>query len=249
MVRPFIGAIAMRHSHWFVVLVAILFSSMEVRADESWNPIADPGAVVVSGHARFTVLTPGLVRIEWSPDGTFEDRASQVVVNRRLPVPKFTKRMERDLRVSTQPAAINAPPHDASTDEGGRVLVLRTDRIEIRHLQDGKPLTSSNLSVTARIGPGETWQLTAPPFPQCRNVDGGPNLGGTVRTLDGVSGSTPLPDGILSRTGWYHLDDSNTLVFDDGPDPWIGPRRRDGAIDWYFFAYGADYQQALRDFT
>ncbi len=226
-----------------------LLATLGAMADETRNAVADPNAVVVSGQARFTVLTPGLVRIEWSPDGTFEDRASQVVVNRRLPVPKFTKCMERDLRISTQPAAFTAPPQKTPTDVSGNVLVLRTDRIEIRHLQDGQPLTSSNLIVAARVGPDETWQVTAPPFPQCRNVHGGPNLGSTVRTLDGVNGSAPLPDGILSRTGWYHLNDSNTLVFDDGPDPWIGPRRRDGATDWYFFAYGTDYKQALRDFT
>ncbi len=43
-----------------------------------------------SGHARFTVLTPQLIRMEWSADGKFEDHASLVFINRRLPVPKFT---------------------------------------------------------------------------------------------------------------------------------------------------------------
>ena len=53
------------------------------------DPVADPKAVVTVGHARFTVLTPQLIRMEWSADGKFEDHASFVFINRRLPVPKF----------------------------------------------------------------------------------------------------------------------------------------------------------------
>ena len=43
-----------------------------------WNPVADPKAVVVEGAARFTVLTPRLIRMEWAADGNFEDHASLV---------------------------------------------------------------------------------------------------------------------------------------------------------------------------
>ena len=53
------------------------------------NPVADPKAVVTIGNARFTILTPQLIRMEWSADGKFEDHASLVFINRRLPVPKF----------------------------------------------------------------------------------------------------------------------------------------------------------------
>ena len=54
------------------------------------NPIADPAAVVEYGNARFTVLSDRLIRMEWASDGTFEDRASLAIVNRNLPVPKYT---------------------------------------------------------------------------------------------------------------------------------------------------------------
>ena len=57
---------------------------------EEWNPKADDEAMVVAGNARFTVLTDRLIRMEWSADGAFEDRASITFVNRRLPVPEFT---------------------------------------------------------------------------------------------------------------------------------------------------------------
>ena len=55
------------------------------------NPIADPRAVVVVGNARFTVLTPEMIRMEWAAEAKFEDHASFVFINRRLPVPKFSK--------------------------------------------------------------------------------------------------------------------------------------------------------------
>ncbi|MEI3554932.1 MAG: hypothetical protein V8Q54_10205 [Alistipes senegalensis] len=45
------------------------------------NPEADPRAVVEAGNARFTVLTPQLIRMEWSKDGRFEDRATLTFVN------------------------------------------------------------------------------------------------------------------------------------------------------------------------
>ncbi|HEY5163872.1 MAG TPA: hypothetical protein VII81_12755, partial [Terriglobales bacterium] len=60
------------------------------------NPVADPKAVVVSGNARFTVLTPQLIRVEWAEDGKFEDHASLVFINRRMPVPRFQRANDAD---------------------------------------------------------------------------------------------------------------------------------------------------------
>ena len=48
------------------------------------------------GNARFTVLTPQLIRMEWAADGKFEDHASLVFLNRKLPVPKFTSAIKED---------------------------------------------------------------------------------------------------------------------------------------------------------
>ena len=70
----------------FFLLLLIAFPAI---AEQKWDPIADPKAVIVEGSARFTVLTPRLVRMEWAADGHFEDHASLVFVNRRLPVPDF----------------------------------------------------------------------------------------------------------------------------------------------------------------
>jgi primosomal protein N' (replication factor Y) len=49
----------------------------------NYNPKANENAVVISDNARFTILSPGLVRMEWAEDGCFEDNASLVFLNRR----------------------------------------------------------------------------------------------------------------------------------------------------------------------
>src|SRR3954447_12879009 len=61
-----------------------------------YNPVADPHAVVTLGNARFTVLTPQMIRVEWAADGKFEDHPSFVFLNRRMPVPKFTSSVTKD---------------------------------------------------------------------------------------------------------------------------------------------------------
>ena len=60
------------------------------------NPIADSRAVITVGQARFTVLTLQLIRMEWAADGKFEDHASLVFLNRRLPVPGFEQSFSQD---------------------------------------------------------------------------------------------------------------------------------------------------------
>ncbi|SDP41531.1 Alpha-glucosidase, glycosyl hydrolase family GH31 [Pedococcus dokdonensis] len=61
---------------------------MSERLSVPGNPIAHDDATITGEHWRITVLTPGLLRMEWSESGEFEDRASTFAVNRALPVPE-----------------------------------------------------------------------------------------------------------------------------------------------------------------
>lgn len=70
------------------------------------------------------------------------------------------------------------------------------------------------------------------------------NLGGTARTLDGVNGATPLGDGIISKDGFAILDDSDSMLQSDT----VVKNRTHHEIDLYGFAYGHDYEAALRDY-
>ena len=53
--------------------------------------------MVVSGNARFTVLTSQLIRMEYSDTGVFEDCATLAFVNRNTTVPPFTQSIAKGL--------------------------------------------------------------------------------------------------------------------------------------------------------
>ncbi len=50
------------------VLAVLGHASIEILP---YNPVANPEAVVLSGNARFTVLTPNLIRMEYSSSGSW----------------------------------------------------------------------------------------------------------------------------------------------------------------------------------
>src|SRR4051812_28329701 len=183
----------------FFVLIAALAFAQE-------DPVADPRAVVVSGKARFTVLTPQLIRMEWAEDGKFEDHASLVFINRRLPVPKITNTTE------------------------GQSLSIDTDKLSVSYKSNSGSFTADNLEISFDLnGQRVTWH---PGMPQTAN------LGGTLRTLDGVKGSAPLGQGLVSRDGWVVIDDTDRPLFDNSEWPWALPRPMTKHQDWYFFGYG-----------
>ena len=90
------------------------------------RPVADPRAVVRGDGYRITVLTDGLVRLEYAADGVFEDRASTFALNRELPVPDFR--------------VVEADGH----------LEIETARFRLSY--DGGPFTTSGLSLAVRGG-------------------------------------------------------------------------------------------------
>lgn len=60
------------------------------------RPIATREAVVQTGNVRFTILTDRLIRLEYHPDGIFEDRASQAFWFREQPVPEFAYQVNEE---------------------------------------------------------------------------------------------------------------------------------------------------------
>ena len=66
------------------------------------NPVADKRAIVKGEEYRFTILTDKLIRIEYAKDGSFEDRQTQVVVNRFFPVPEYSvKENDGTIKIET----------------------------------------------------------------------------------------------------------------------------------------------------
>ena len=216
-----------------LVLLTILLSMNDVLAQEL-NPMAHPDAIVSAGKARFTVLTPEMIRIQYSDRARFEDRATFAIVNRRLPVPAFT------------------------TTEKDGWLTITTDALTLKYKKggviDGRHPSSDVLTVTLTLnGRQVIW------YP---GKDDAMNLKGTTRTLDGQIGDNKrqeMENGLLSRAGWSIIDESprtkrgdgsTTFAFDkqvDGID-WLAEPVDKNAIDWYFMGYGHQYKKALGDF-
>lgn len=225
---------SLRHCSTMVTLLLLLCLDVSSRAEN--NPVANPDAVVLSGNARFTVLTPEMIRIEYSDRGLFEDRATFTVVNRNLDVPPF------------------------ETSEDDTYLYITTDRLTLRYRKGTAPVTlpvsAENLSITLNHAPQGVIWYPGKPDPL--------NLKGTCRTLDGSNGDnkrSELENGLISRSGWAVIEDSWMKSRPDGshsfalePDKGIGfdwwaQRNDPDALDIYFLGYGNNYKKALHDFT
>ncbi|MFT4217236.1 MAG: glycoside hydrolase family 31 protein [Micropruina sp.] len=182
------------------------------------TPAAPAESQVRGKHYRITVLSDALFRLEYSPSGQFEDRATQMVVNRDFEPVDFTV---------------------YRTKHGIEIV---TDTVRLNY--DEQPFSPGGLYAHLAGGDGHrrTWR-----YGERQHVLGGrdSNLGGTARTLDEVDGPTDLEDGVLSLLGSAVLDDSGSMTLD--ADGWIAPRTA-GSTDVYLFAHGDSYQQALDDF-
>ena len=205
-----------------MLLLAAAVAAFTVNAQ---TPKADPEATVICGKARFTVLTDRLIRMEWSENGLFEDRASLAIVNRKLPVPSFKTKTQGDVfTITTNKLTL--------TYKGGK---FGPDNLSVRFLLNGKQVTwhpgdapSGNLKGTTRTLDG---------------CDGWDRLSHTEKELE---------NGILSRDGWALVDESaRHLLQEDSSDwgEWVCERPEGDRLDWYIFAYGHDYLAALHDFT
>ena len=72
------------------------------------RPLADVQNVVKGEKYRFTVLTPNLIRMEYSADGVFEDRASQVAFYRDFSAVDYRSSVEEGvLRIETEALALS----------------------------------------------------------------------------------------------------------------------------------------------
>jgi len=214
----------MRFQKIHFILFCLILSSYLLTAKQ-YDPIPNPASVVLSGKARFTVLTDHVIRMEYSKDSTFIDLASLTFVNRNLSTPPF------------------------ETSEGSGWLIIKTKFCALHYKKSSGPFTSENLFIEYKDPKHSfTWK------PGMKDKK---NLKGTTRTLDGALGKfsyngmkkIKLEDGILSRSGWTLIDDSERPLFDNSDWAWVQARPNSEVQDLYFFGYSSDYKAALYDFT
>ena len=206
-----------------LLLAMVTLSLLPVAVSANEEPKADDRAVVVVGNARFTVLTPQLIRMEWSEDGVFEDRATLTFVNRKTEVPQFK--------------VIN----------GRSKVVIRTDKLTLTYLKGGK-FSADNLSAEFMLGGNKVvWHYgdedTQNLMGTTRTLDKA--VGWNLNPAD------PMEPGVISRSGWSVVDDSKRHLFVDTPthwQKWVECRTEVDRQDLYLFAYGHEYMEAVKDY-
>ncbi len=105
--------------------------------------LAHSSAIVRSGDARIEVLSPTLLRLEYSPSGRFENSPTVNVTNRQMPVPPYSTQVSRGW------------------------LVVRTDRATLRYRVGSGPFSAANTSLSFAVGDQTstvhpTWEWECP---------------------------------------------------------------------------------------
>ncbi len=184
-----------------------------------------------NASVRFTVVTDGVLRLEWSADGNFINNASFIAVNREYPQVNYKLR------------------------ESGSWIEITTSKMKMRYKKDSGKFTDNNLIIASIKGQMQfSWKPGTVSKGNLkgtyRTLDGydGETLVGNGND-NGNHKSIPLEDGILSTEGWTLIDDSQSLLFDRSDWPWAIERPNNGGQDWYFMAYGHDFKSALKDYT
>ena len=177
----------------------------------SGNPLCRKESIIQGDHYRISMLTTALVRLEYSESGVFEDRPTQMVIDRNFSVPEF------------------------KVSEAGEQLHIYTQDLEIHY--DRQKFTPGGLMIRVAGGSSNerVWHYGEEPR----------DLLGTARTLDEADGAIPLEHGILSKNGFSLIDDSKTMALKE--DGTVEPRTGNNQ-DIYFFGYGHNYVECLKDF-
>ncbi len=220
-------------------LVAMLVSASGGPLDDlrlfGYQPQAASAAVVTAGaNARFTVLTPWVIRMEYSAAATFEDRATLAIVNRNTPVPQFTQSVS------------------------GGTLTITTTWITLRYTV-GQPFSGSSLKVTSNtnafpaysFGDKDTGNLLG----TIRSLDDHCTI-----PLDCDQNAGIQTNGenlhcawaVISRNGWTTINDTKNFIMGERDGSWFSNReseRSSSDSDVYFFGHGMAFKTALRDFT
>ena len=110
---------------------------MKERFQWDVRPVAASGNQVIGAHYRFTVLTPQLIRMEFSRDGVFEDRASQSVFYRDFPLCTYT------------------------VQRASGVLTLETGQLTLQYREE-EPFSADSLQLTLKTEPGSRWCFGQP---------------------------------------------------------------------------------------
>lgn len=112
---------------------------------------------------------------------------------------------------------------------------LSTSKMRIEFVDNGYPFGQMTCRVFyTHEGKEQSWLMS---HRQKRN------LKGAITTLDDIGSPVPLQEGLLSRDGWYVINDTGKELYKNG---WFEQRDASHVQDVYLFIYGDDYKSALK---
>lgn len=241
---------------------------------------------MIQEKRRFTCLTNGLVRMEFSPTGEFESRRSMVAYAEQQPI-EFTSVSEDGEWLVLSTPILEVRSRHGHKAFGKTNLEIRWLRDNIRHywrpgdrdlqnlggtihsldrFSDYAPLTGVHPAdmqspdvIANEWTDGEfAWGANAC-YAATDNMATKESMEGdfhslvlnhqekfAMRCLNMALDQHRYPPALLSRSGYFFLNDSDSAVLDE--DDFPIERDTPGYQDWYFFAYGWNYRQALADF-
>lgn len=171
---------------------------------------------LVFGNNRITLISPTLFRLEYAHDAAFVDEPTMFAYDRT--------------------SRLGEGEYSVTLLEDGK-YEIKTSALRMVYDHDGFPFGLRNFTAYYTLNGKET------SFTNRRIIKN--NLGGPVETLDRVTEEIPMNDGLLSRDGWYVIDDERADLLVDG---WLKPRDTKKHVeDQYCFVYGNDYKAALAD--
>lgn len=186
------------------------------------NAVANPKCIVKGDKYRFTILSDRLIRLEYSENGVFEDRATVHVFNRNFDIPKY------------------------EVMEDARMLTIVTDYFKLYYIKNssfkgGRVSPASNLKVEflENIDPNKPNRYWYYGMPEVKNYGApGFELMRKKKRID-------LDKGLFSLDGFVTLDESDSMVIgEDG----VFYNKDNNSIDIYLFVYLNDYSKCLQDY-
>ena len=156
------------------------------------RPLARTQNMVWGSKYRFTVLTPSLIRMEYSACGIFEDRASQSVFFRDFPETAFSKEYRNG------------------------DLVIETENLILIYQEDA-PFAQDTLSVKLKIEPASTWHYgeafedLGGTTQTLDNVNGRTELDRGVCSRNGFSVMDDSGTMLLNEDGWVEVRRPGTV--------------------------------------
>lgn len=156
------------------------------------RPLALTQNIVQGEKYRFTVLTPSLLRMEYSECGIFEDRASQSVFFRDFPATAFS-RQQKD----------------------GKLIIETANLILV--YQEDAPFSQDTLSVKLKIEPASTWHYgeafedLGGTIKTLDDINGRTELDAGVCSRNGFSVMDDSRTMLLNEEGWVEVRRPGTI--------------------------------------